>query len=224
MSLLKPDVPVGTPPFELPPAYIATVIDLVCRGAYAARSRLEPGMWENPMTVIVRKEMRRIKASLELTNLEVWGEHQLDDMAKTDPTIRGRVDIVLKFSEQFGHEEDYVAIECKRVGARLSSLNVKFVLEGVDRFAKGQYAAGHSWGFMLGYVLALPLDKVTNSIDAKLRKTYGDTAKLSTDTAHELSLCIFESWLGQSGGHKIRLKHIFVDMTPAAESSTSSLP
>ena len=216
MPLLTPDVPFGQPPFALSADQIATVLDLVCRGADTARSELKPGMREVPTTIIVRKAMRRVKKSLELTNLEVRGEHELEDMATADAAILGRIDITLKFLHQFGDEDAYVAIECKRVGTGLSSLNSSYVSNGVDRFVTGKYAAGHEWGFMLGYVLALPVDGVVKSVDDRIRKVYGEAAKLSPDTAHSLSLAILEGALHQDGGHTIRLKHIFVDMTPVA--------
>jgi hypothetical protein len=216
MSLLTPDMPFGEPAFGLNTDQIATVIDLACRGAHAARPELTPGMLEVPATRIVRKAMRRVKASLFLTNIEVRGEHELEDMATTDAAILGRIDITLKFLHQFGDEDAYVAIECKRVGATLTGLNASYVTHGVDRFATGQYAAGHDWGFMLGYVLALPAEDVVKAIDERIRKTYGEAAKLSTDAAHVLALAILEGALQQNEGHLIRMKHIFVDMTPAA--------
>lgn len=215
MSLLTPDVPFGQPAFALSGDQIATVLDLVCRGADKARADVTPGMLEVPTTIVVRKAMRRIKKALSLTNLQVRGEHELEDMATTDPTILGRIDITLQFLHQFGNEDAYVAIECKRVGATQSSLNASYVSKGVDRFVTGQYAAGHEWGFMLGYVLALPVEDVVKAVDDRIRKTYGEIAKLSPDAAHALSLAVLEGALTQNGGHAIRLKHIFVDMTPA---------
>lgn len=216
MSLLIPDFAFGQPPFALSADQIATVLDLVCRGADEARGYVESGMLEVPTTMIVRKAMRRVKKVLALTNLEVRGEHELEDMATTDAAILGRIDITLKFLHQFGNEDAYVAIECKRVGASFSTLNASYVTNGVDRFVTGQYASGHEWGFMLGYVLALPAEDVVNAVDVRLRKTYGEVAKLTPEIAHALSLAILESALSQKGGHVIRLKHIFVDMTPAA--------
>ena len=216
MSLLTPDVPFGQPAFALSADQIATVLDLVCRGVQEGQTDIKSGMAEVPTTMIVRKAMRRVKKTLALTNLEIRGEHELEDMATTDAAILGRIDITLKFLHQFGNEDAYVAIECKRVGAGLSGLNASYVSSGVDRFVTGKYAAGHEWGFMLGYVLALPVEGVIKSIDDHLRKAYGETAKLTTGAAHSLSLAILEGALSQKGGHPIRMKHIFVNMTPAA--------
>ena len=216
MPLLTPDIPFGQPAFSLSSDQIATVIDLVCRGAQEAQGDITPGMLEVPITMITRKAIRRVKKSLSLTNLEIRGEHELEDMATTDAAILGRIDITLKFLHQFGDEDAYVAVECKRVGARLSALNSSYVSNGVDRFVTGQYAAGHQWGLMLGYVLALPVDSVVRTIDNHLRKSYGELAKLTAKTAHTLSLAILEGALAQKDGHTIQMKHIFVDMTSAA--------
>ena len=216
MPLLTPDIPFGQPAFSLSPDQIATVIDLVCRGTREVQSDITSGMLEVPTTMIVRKAIRRIKKDLSLTNLEIRGEHELEDMTTTDASILGRIDITLKFLHQFGNEDAYVAVECKRVGAGLSALNSSYVSNGVDRFVTGQYAAGHEWGFMLGYVLALPVESVVQTIDDHLKKSYGEPAKLTPETAHVLSLAILEGVLVQKDGHVIRMKHIFVDMTAAA--------
>jgi hypothetical protein len=216
MPLLTPDVPFGFPAFALSDDQIATVLDLVCRGCDAARPDLTPGMLEVPTTVVVRKAMRRVKKSLGLTNLQVRGEVELEDMATTDPTLLGRIDITLQFQHQFGDEDAYVAVECKRVRAGDAALNGSYVAKGVERFVNGQYATGHDWGFMLGYVLALPASDVVDAIDARIRKTYGETAALTAEAAHALSLAILEGALKQSSNHTIRVKHIFVDMLPAA--------
>ena len=216
MWRLSTDTPFGQPAFGLSADQIATVVDLTCRGVEEARSDVSPGLLEVPITMIVRKAMRRVKATLALSNLEVRGEHELEDMATTDETILGRIDITLKFLHQFGVEDAYVAIECKRVGAGFSDLNARYVTRGVDRFVTGQYAAGHEWGFMLGYVLKLPVEQVVTTIDDRMRRTYGEVAMLSTDISHALSLAILEGTLVQNGTHVIQLKHIFVDMTRAA--------
>jgi hypothetical protein len=88
------------------------------------------------------------------------------------------------------------------------------VTQGVERFVSGKYAVGHQWGIMLGYVLKLPTAKLIAGIDARIRKTYGEAAKLEIAEAHAKSLCMRTGVLSQGGsGHVIRLAHIFVDMT-----------
>lgn len=216
MPLLTPDVPYGNPAFALTEDQVATVIDLVCRGVEEARPAITSGMLEVPATIIIRKAMRRVKKTLSLTNLQIRGEHELDNMATTDAAILGRIDITLQFLHQFGDEDAYVAIECKRVGAGLSALNGSYVAEGVHRFVTGKYAAGHEWGFMLGYVLVPPALDVVAAISKRIETTYGSAAKLAPETSHFLAAAVLRGALTQAGGHTIRLKHILVNLPEAA--------
>ena len=215
MSLLAPDVPYGNPAFGLSDDQIATVVDIICKGVDVARPNVTPGMHEVPITRIVRKEARRVKKTLGLTNLEIYGEHEIDNMATHDSSVLGRIDIVMQFLHQFGEEDAYVAVECKRVRPGDSTLNGRYVSQGVDRFLTGKYAAGHERGFMLGYMLALPVRDVVNFIDRRIRKQYGESAALRPTRAHPHSLAILKNTLVQSGNHQIQLEHVFVDMLPA---------
>lgn len=216
--LLKKDQPAGTPSFDLDSDEVDTVVDLICRGAMEARPDLTAGLLEVPITIRTRKAMKRIKRELGLTNIEVSGEIEIDEMSTKDETLLGRIDIVLKFLRQFGDERDYVAVECKRVGAgrKFSHLNSKYVTKGVVRFVNGQYAESHGWGFMLGYVLALPAKSVTSSVDKRLCKDYGTAAKLQAASGHMHALSIHENSLTQVSGTQIKIRHIMVDMTTAA--------
>ncbi|MFZ2156845.1 MAG: hypothetical protein WAV72_12080 [Bradyrhizobium sp.] len=214
---LSSDTPVGQPSFELSDDQLATVVDLLCRGAAEARLLVTAGMLEIPITIHVRKAMRRLKKQLGLTNLEISGEFELLDLSNDDPEVLGRIDIILRFLHQFGNEEAYLGVECKRVANGASTLNQRYVTQGVNRFVTGQYAAGHHWGMMLGYVLKLPSAALVAGIDSRIRATYGEGTKLYSIDAHADSLSMHIGALGQgSQGHIIRLTHIFVDMTPAA--------
>lgn len=213
---LSSDAPVGQPSFELSDDQIATVTDLLCGGAVEARTLITAGMLEVPITNLVKKAIRRLKKQLGLTNLEIGGEFELLDMSNDDPEVLGRIDIIFRFLHQFGDEDAYLGVECKRVAYGDSSLNQRYVTQGVSRFVTGQYAAGHHWGMMLGYVLKLPSAALIANIDARIRQTYGENAKLDLIDAHPNSLSMQTGVLAQgSNGHFIRLVHIFVDMTPA---------
>ena len=214
---LSPDLPVGRPSFDLSEDQLATVVDLLCRGVAAARPLLQPGMLEVPITNQVKKAMRRLKKELGLSNLEITGEFELLDLSNDDPEVLGRIDIILRFLHQFGDEEAYLGVECKRVGHGESALNQRYVTRGVDRFVTGQYAKGHHWGMMLGYVLRLPSATLVKGIDARIRATYGDAAKLNELDTHAEALSQHSGDLAQgTAGHVIRLMHLFVDTTPAA--------
>ena len=219
---LTPDLPAGHPSFDLEADEIDTVVDLICRGAKVARPEMTPGLLEVPMTIIVRKAMKRVKRELGLTNLEVSGEVEIDDMTSAGPELLGRIDITLKFMRQFGDEDDYVGVECKRVGAgsAYNQLNVRYVTQGVIRFTNGQYAVGHGWGFMLGYALALPPEAIFAAIDARIQQDYGTRSALVAATAHGDALSIHQGPLTRPDGTSIRLRHIMVDMVSAAPAAS----
>lgn len=222
---LSPDLPLGHPSFDLSEDQLATVVDLLCRGAANARPLMQPGMLEVPITYHVKKAMRRLKKDLGLSNLEITGEFELLDLSNDNPEVLGRIDIILRFQHQFGNEDAYLGVECKRVGCGESNLNNRYVTKGVERFAAGQYGAGHHWGMMLGYVLKLPSADIVKGIDARIRTTYGEAAKLDDLDPHASALSMHTSSLSQGlSGHIIRLMHIFVDTTPAAPIESLGTP
>jgi hypothetical protein len=221
---LTPDLPIGRPSFKLSEDQLATVIDLLCTGTAEARRSVTPGMLEVPITARVRKAMVRVKKALDLTNLEIGGEFEILDPATTDSEIKGRIDITLKFLHQFGDEEAYLAVECKRVGPANVTLNRKYVTHGVHRFVTGQYSQGHLWGMMLGYVLEFPVLLVAEEINSRLGGTYGASAALEKIPAHSDALSMHVGALSQNpNGHVIRLMHIFVDMTAAKSNSSKEV-
>jgi hypothetical protein len=62
----------------------------------------------------------------------------------------------------------------------------------------------------------MPAEKIIQSIDNRLRRSYGETAKLVPAVGHPDALAIHDGALTQHSGSPIQLRHIFVDMTPAA--------
>jgi hypothetical protein len=212
---LLPDAPEGRPSFKLSGDEIATVVDLLCRAAAESRMLVTAGMLEVPMTLHLKKKMRRLKRELGLTNLDIQGEFELLDLSHDDPKVLGRIDVVLRFLHQFGDEEAYLAVECKRVADGDTALSYLYVSEGVHRFATAKYSAGHHCGIMLGYVVKLPAAALVADIDDRIQKAYGEDAKLELLDAHGHSLAMQIGVLAQgTQGHVIRLIHIFVDMTP----------
>jgi hypothetical protein len=76
---------------------------------------------------------------------------------------------------------------------------------------------------MLGYVLKLPSAAVVEGIDARIRASYGEDAKLVDLDIHAEALSMHEGSLSQgASAHIIRLTHVFVDTTPAATATTES--
>lgn len=135
-------------------------------------------------------------------------------MGTDDPELQGRIDITLEFLHQLGKEEACVAIECKRVRPGDTTSNGRYITQGVNGFVRGDYAAGHEWGFMLGYLLALPVEAVTDYIEYRIRQDHGEGAALQQLPTHRQSIAILEGNLIQGGTYSMRMKHIFVDMLP----------
>jgi len=218
MPVLAADTPVGRPSLALGDDERATVVDLLCRGAKSAAALATPGMLEVPLTRLVRKCMRRVKAERRIGGVHIRGEHEIDDMASDDPNVLGRIDLTLQFLHQFDDEDAYVAIEAKRVGAGETTLNQRYVTEGVERFAQARYSPGHPWGFMLGYVLRQPVARSIEGINGHLERGYGKAARMATVETHPDALEIQQSKVVQNltPAHELGLIHVFVDMTAAA--------
>jgi hypothetical protein len=205
------NTPIGLPSLDLSDDELETVVALVCTGIEEARAVLSCDLLEVPLTHLLRKSMKRAKRHLGLTSIEIHGEYEVDDLAADGPEVVGRIDIIFKFLRQFGDENAYLAIECKRVGAGMKSLNKLYVVEGVSRFASGQYSAGHKWAMLLGFVLKGPVQDVVSNVDSYLLSIYGAEARLRhratnrTASMHDSSL--------RRGSSLLSLIHMFADIT-----------
>lgn len=215
---LVPDLPIGSPGLGLSEDEILTAINLICTGCMEACSSVHVGMLEVPINVVVRKAMRRVKQRLGLTNIQIGGEYELLNMESEGPDLTGRIDITLQYAHQFGDEDNCLVIECKRVAPDDSTLISKYVDEGVDRFATGKYSLGHGLGFMLGYVLRVPIGMLAARIDEKIQSRYGESARLSVVPPHRYSLSMHRGNVPQGNTSRIVLIHIFVDMSVANKS------
>lgn len=206
----------GRPRVVLSEDQVVTAIDLLCRGAAEARQHLEPRMKEPQITRLLRHSVLRIKQMRRLAGTQILGEVELDDTSTPQGRIQGRLDLMIQFSTQFGHEGEYLAVECKLVAAGNATLNRLYVKEGLRRFVIGQYSKGHKYAIMLGYVLVLPVDEVVDDIDRRLVKAYGPDAGLRVAIAQPpTALGVYEGNLQQDPSSNIRIKHVFVDMVSA---------
>lgn len=215
MTPATANTPVGDPSFGLTDDQVETVLQLACWGSSFARHQLTSGMHERTITRLVRNGMRQARDEMDLAEIEIYSEVALASSDYKDPSDLGCVDLVLRFIHQFSNERAYVAMECKRVADGNATLNSRYVSQGVDRFATGKYAGGHLWGFMLGYVLVMPVEGIVQFIDSRIRRDYGEGAALRGQVSRQGSLAVCEGDLIQPGDSKITIKHIFVDMLPA---------
>ncbi|MFH0725600.1 MAG: hypothetical protein V2B19_04485 [Pseudomonadota bacterium] len=92
-------------------------------------------------------------------------------------TPAGRIDLLVSCG--FGHEV-YFAVEAKRLrvcssdGRIIFHGNSEYVLDGMMRFVRGQYAPHMEAGAMLGYVFDGKIDKARSNIDKSIRKNAVD--------------------------------------------------
>ena len=149
---------VGRTFIDLTPEVIAAILRTIEAGWIILRRRPDasPDLLEVPITERLRDSMRDALRGLP------WG-HQLVVLpgteSRSDPSLYepdGRTDIPLLLIEVYVGQREHdphAIIECKRVAANNATLCRQYVVEGIDRFCRGQYAANHKYGFMAGYVI-----------------------------------------------------------------------
>ena len=139
----------------------ATIL-LVLKGGWEralTQPRVQPGAEEEEITECLRDGMRMalredvVKDGRRIAVLPGTESRSGPDVPKPD----GRTDIPVFFNrihELLGEHDPHAIIECKRVAGNHASLCRLYVVEGIDRFAKGKYAGNHVVGFMTGYLVS----------------------------------------------------------------------
>jgi hypothetical protein len=98
---------------------------------------------------LVRKQMPWRRTMIILPGTESRSQ---SGMSRPD----GRTDIPLVLIEiflRYGEHDPHAIIESKRLAINDTRLAREYVVEGIDRFRNGKYAANHNKGFMLGYIV-----------------------------------------------------------------------
>lgn len=93
----------------------------------------------------------------------------------------GRTDIPILLIEVFvrhGEHDPHAIIECKRIAGDDAGLCRKYVVNGIDRFRRGQYAANHAIGFMAGYLIAGDANAAARGVNGYLngKRRHGNRA------------------------------------------------
>ncbi|WLT33351.1 hypothetical protein [Geothrix sp. PMB-07] len=184
--LTSADFPYGQPSLDLGEDEIFTVAKLIVDAARVVRPSVPPGDYEVPINIRMRKALRKVKRDIGLNNIEIHGEDEVLNEAIDDPEVEGRIDIVVRFLQQFGDENAYLGIECKRLLRGDSGLNINYVDKGLARFVTCQYSCGHKWGMMVGYVMNPPLGDITEYLNSKICERYGPSAAMENVESSEL--------------------------------------
>jgi hypothetical protein len=77
----------------------------------------------------------------------------------------GLIDVYVIYSFE---QNEYFAIECKRLADADSALSRYYVTEGVNRFVIGKYSLGHPFGAMVGYVCAGDCATVAGQLEKRI--------------------------------------------------------
>jgi hypothetical protein len=130
----------------------------------------------------------------------------------------GRTDIPLFLTRVFavsGEHDPHVILECKRVAEGDTDLAREYVVEGIDRFRKGKYAANHRWGFMIGYILSGTPQGVVQAVNRYLAgRSRPSEALMPSDI--RTALGSWESNHPRNGAGPISLHHAMLALPYAA--------
>ena len=129
----------------------------------------------------------------------------------------GRIDIPIQSIDifhRFRVHGSHAIIECKRIAGADARLCREYVVNGIDRFRRGQYAANHAIGFMAGYVIAGDANAATGGVNAYLDSGRSQGGPRLGETLHPSSL-VDEPWAWTSshprpGAPEIDLHHAFL--------------
>jgi len=128
---------------------VATVLQILHQAwpETAADSRVTRSSHEDAISDVLRWKMAAAKNRLKPEpQLRFEREPQSDDPMLATPT--GLIDIKVLYT---WNDETYLTMECKRVSSEENSLALKYVRQGINRFATCKYSPGHSFGIMVGY-------------------------------------------------------------------------
>jgi hypothetical protein len=112
-------------------------------------SRITRASDEDAITNVLRWKMVDAKNRLDpVPEMQFLREPQSDRPELDTPL--GLIDIMVSYTWD---ESTYLTMECKRVSSTENSLALKYVRNGINRFACGKYSPSHAFGAMVGYVI-----------------------------------------------------------------------
>lgn len=181
---------------------------------WKANSYHRYGNYENDFTAALVGQMRKIVRQRGLpfkpqAEYVIYTDEVYDGFS--DPNKAARIDIAVSWSLE---DTDFYSIECKRLSN--GKLSKEYVIQGMERYRGGRYAADKPFGAMIGYVISGRIDDMPRHINDQLKKhpTWSETDRL---VKYEP---VRDCWTLYSSRHKrdsnfpdIRLVHMFIDLT-----------
>ena len=129
----------------------------------------------------------------------------------------GRTDIPILLTAivfRYGEHDPHAIIECKRIAGDDARLCREYVVNGIDRFRRGKYAANHAAGFIAGYVIADDANAAAGGVNRYLN-TGRPNREPRRDESLAPSILVDEPWAWMSrhprtGTPEIDLHHAFL--------------
>jgi hypothetical protein len=147
-------------------ALLPDILQLVV-GSWQAMPPLAPDAREDPTTEGLCRVLRQNRSASDLPFRIDTQMVELDPAAGQD---QGRLDIA--FSPLINREDIYFCLECKRLNVPqnpgIRTYATEYVVFGMVRFVRGQYAAMVRHGGMLGYVLDGNVNAAIQSVSAAI--------------------------------------------------------
>lgn len=126
----------------------------------------------------------------------------------------GLIDVYVIYSFE---QNEYFAIECKRLIDADADLSRLYVTDGVNRFVIGKYSLGHPFGAMVGYVCTGQCGTLASQIEKRLREIDQNVTAISKKWMWRQEgrfgqiPNLFSSRHSQTGiQHEITLLHLFL--------------
>lgn len=129
-------------------------------------SRVTTTTCEDAVSDILRWKMVDAKNRLDpVPQIRFEREPQSDDPELDNPL--GLIDVKVLYTWD---DLVYLTMECKRITSTENSLALKYVRNGVNRFASGKYGPGHAFGLITGYVICGNPDGCAERVSRTLAK------------------------------------------------------
>ena len=205
---------VGSRFINLGPDIVARILATLIEGWEQAQLSpdVHTGANEVPMTERLRDGMRSSLWAAGLKTMVVLPGTE----SRSIPTLAipdGRTDIPILIIEVFvraAEHDPHAIIECKRIDGGDARLCREYVVNGIDRFRAGRYAATHAAGFMAGYVLSGTAVAAVARINTYLIRRRRKTERLTSSHL----LAPRKTWLSrhprEAPAPPVTLHHVFL--------------
>ncbi len=131
-----------------------------------ADSRVSRTADEDAISNVLRWKMEDARNRLDpVPQLLFVRESQSDEPELENPI--GLIDIQVFYRWD---AQTYLTMECKRITSTENSLALKYVRNGVNRFASGKYGPGHAFGIITGYSVCGNLEGCAKRVGQTLAK------------------------------------------------------